>query len=463
MSPKKGEIVELRIEKVAYGGEGIGRLHGLVFFVRGGIPGDRVLAKVVRKKRTYAQARVTEILEASPDRITPPCPYSGYCGGCQWQNARYEAQLKYKKVLVEDSLSGIPSLRDTPIHGVIASPKQFGYRNKMEFSFSDRRWFLPGELPWENNQKHFALGLHIPGTFHKVLDVNSCLLQNEKGNELLREIKNYAKNSGIPAYGLKTHQGFWRFLALRHGAHSDEWMVNIITSELKLDILNPLAEVLSNRFPEVKTIVNNINSRKASIAVGEKEIVLVGQGTISDRIGPFFFQISANSFFQTNSPAAQKLYGKVADYAELNGAELVLDLYSGTGTIPVFLSGVAQGIIGMEIMADAVRDAEINCRKNCITNCRFVLGDIKDNLKNLKVKPDVLIIDPPRAGMHKDVLSGVMELGAEKVVYVSCHPMTMARDLAKMSEDYRVLEVQPVDMFPHTYHVEAVAKLRRKK
>jgi 23S rRNA (uracil1939-C5)-methyltransferase len=302
----------------------------------------------------------------------------------------------------------------------------------------------------------------VPGTFDKIIDVDACLLQQERGNEILAEVKRFAKESGLPPYGLKSHEGFWRFLTLRHSVYLDEWMVNLVTSEMRTEVLVPLAQRLTALFPNVKTVVNNITARKASIAVGEREVVLAGAGTIQDRIGASTFQISSNSFFQTNSLGAEKLYGKVVEFAELRGRETVLDLYSGTGTIPIFLASSARRVIGMEIVESAVLDARRNCQANGIENCEFILGDIRENLSLLKIQPEVMIIDPPRAGMHQDVLSRVLEIRAERIVYVSCNPATLARDLGQMQEHYHVDEIQPVDMFPHTYHIECVAKLSRK-
>ena len=448
---------------MAYGGQGVARLNGLVIFIKGAIPGDRISGLVIRKRKDYAEARMTELLEPSPDRVETPCPYSGYCGGCQLQHARYERQLGYKKEYIRDAMARIGSLPDILVHDVIPSEKQFAYRNKMEFSFSDRRWFLPEEMDKRETFTGFSLGLHVPGTFHKVIDIDACMLQQKRGNQILREVKKYVYECGVPVYGLKSHQGFWRFLTLRHSTHRDEWMVNLITSEEKRDVVEPLNEILCQKIDNIKTVVNNINTKKASIAVGEREIVLSGEGYIQDRIGPFSFQISANSFFQTNSLSAEKLYGKVFEYAELNGSEIVLDLYSGTGTIPIFISNHSKMVIGMEISESAVLDANRNCGDNGVHNCRFIHGDIRERLATLSAQPDVLIIDPPRAGMHKDVLSRVIGIAAEKIIYVSCNPSTMARDLGYMNQHYEVVEIQPVDMFPHTFHIEAVAKLIRRK
>jgi 23S rRNA (uracil1939-C5)-methyltransferase len=457
----KGDLVDLRIDQIAFGGSGVARHDGLVVFVRGAIPGDSVRAQVTKKKKDYAEARIVSLLEPSPDRVFAPCPYSGHCGGCQWQHVRYQRQLEYKKGHVQEALARIGNLSGVPIHDPISSDSVFGYRNKMEFSFASRLW-LPAE-DTDRKEGTLALGLHAPGTFYKVIDVEACLLIEEKGNEILRCVKKFAKESGLPAYDLKTHQGFWRFLTLRYSPSFKEWMVNIVTHEEKRTFLEAWAQNLRKTFPEVKTLVNNITARRASIAVGERERVLLGDGIITDRLGTYLFHISANSFFQTNSSGAFKLYQKVLEYAELTGRETVLDLYSGTGTIPVFLARSSKLVIGMEITASAVGDAERNCRSNGIENCSFILGDIRERLAGFRVKPDVLIIDPPRAGMHQEVLARAMELCAERIIYISCNPATLARDLGEMSRDYEASEIQPVDMFPHTYHIEVVAKLFRKK
>ena len=461
MSFRKGDTVDLLVDRIAYGGQGIARLDGLVFFVKGAIPGDRVKAQVVRKKKDYAEARMIGLLQPSLDRVDAPCPYSGYCGGCQWQHVRYERQLEYKKEHVQGAMARIGALSDVPVHDPIPSERTFAYRNKMEFSFAERRWLLPGEK--DRGEEILALGLHVPSTFHKVIDVEACLLQEERGNEILRQVKRYAKESRLAAYSLRSHQGFWRFLTLRYSTSSRQWMVNLITCDERRDIMEPLAQTLTRSFPDVKTVVNNLNTGKAAIAVGEREIVLSGDGTIADRLGPYIFRISSNSFFQTNSLGAVKLYQQVVKYAELKGSEIILDLYCGTGTIPIFLAKTSEQVIGMEIAPSALQDAEKNCRANDIGNCRFILGDIRQSLTTLRMKPDVVIIDPPRAGMHQEVLARAMELAAERIVYVSCNPTTLARDLGGMSRDYAVLEIQPVDMFPHTYHIEAVAKLLRRK
>lgn len=361
-----------------------------------------------------------------------------------------------------DALRHIGLIHGVTVHPTIPSPDLFHYRNKMEFSCSDKRWLLPEEMDQPNIDRTFALGLHVPGTFSKVLDTRICFLQPDLGNRILQVARDHMKSSGFPAYGLRSHEGFWRFLVLRHSRAYDHWMVNILTATENPDAVMPLADTLRAEFPDVVAVLNNITSRKSGVAIGEFEVTLSGGNTIKDRIDAFEFEISANSFFQTNTRGAAVLYDTVRRFAALDSRESVLDLYSGTGTIAIFLAGSAASVIGMEMVETAVLDAERNCRLNHISNCPFIKGDIRDALSGISETPDVMIIDPPRAGMHKDVLKQVLTLAPEKVVYVSCNPATLARDLGVMQELYTIHEVQPVDMFPHTYHIEAVARLSEK-
>lgn len=448
---------------MAFGGRGVSRLDGMAVFVKGAMPGERVLARIGKKKKSYAEASITGLLSSSPDRIEAPCPYFGYCGGCQWQDLRYERQIEYKRNFIRETLERVGSIRGLQVNPTVPSPKQYGYRNKMEFSFSDRPWYMPSDFNPGMEKKNLALGLHAPGTFYKIIDMAACLLQHDQGNQILRFVREFALNSRLPAYNLKGHHGFWRFLVLRRSEFTGEWLVNLVTSEENQPVIATLAENLTERFREVRTVVNQISAKKAAIAVGDKEVLAAGDGFLEDRLGPYLFQISAGSFFQTNSPGAENLYNKVMEYSELNGSETVLDLYSGTGTISIFLSGSARRVIGMEIVQSAVKDAELNCRRNNISNCSFITGDIRENLKRLSVQPDLLIIDPPRAGLHKDVLKSVMAMAVEKIIYVSCNPAALARDAGLLASDYELEEIQPVDMFPQTYHTEAVAKLTLKK
>jgi 23S rRNA (uracil1939-C5)-methyltransferase len=356
----------------------------------------------------------------------------------------------------------IGGVKGVTVHETIPSELLFGYRNKMEFSCSDRRWLLPGELGDPDIEKTFALGLHVPGTFDKIIDIDACMLHPPQGNLILDDVRRYMKSSGFPAYGIRSHEGFWRFLMLRHSVAYDQWLVNLITSEDSPEAVMPLAELLMARHDNVAGVVNNVSGKKASISLGDFEKPLVGESSLRERLGPFEFEISANSFFQTNTRGAEKLYETVSRFAELTGNESVVDLYCGTGTIAIWLSRQARSVMGLEIVESAVSDAEANCQRNNIDNCTFIAGDIRESISAVDHRPAVLVIDPPRVGMHKDVLKKVGMLAPKRIVYVSCNPATLARDLFELAGDYVIDEIQPVDMFPHTYHIEAVAKLTRR-
>ncbi len=462
MSIKKGQLIEVEITNMAFGGKGIAKIDGFAVFVDQAVAGDVVVARIIKKKKSYAEAKVYQVITPSPLRIKAKCCYSGFCGGCKWQFLDYQQQIHYKRQHVQESLEHIGSIKDIEVHETIPSSKIFGYRNKMEFSCSDRRWLLPDEMDQENSDRTFALGLHVPGTFYKVIDTAACLLQPDLGNHILEDVRQYIKSSDAAVYGLRSHVGFWRFVMLRHSFTYDQWMVNIITSSEDRDQVLPLAHRLTQKYPEIVSVVNNVTSRKAAIAMGEYEVNLAGKDHLKDTIDSCTFMISANSFFQTNTDGARVLYRQAKKYADLQGGETVLDLYSGTGAIAIFLSDSARQVIGIEQVESAVEDAGRNCQINGIGNCQFVQGDIGKCLPQIKEKPDVMVIDPPRVGMHKDVVKQVLEMAPARIVYVSCNPATLARDISMMKEKYRLLEVQPVDMFPHTYHIESVARLDRR-
>jgi 23S rRNA (uracil1939-C5)-methyltransferase len=462
MTVRKGDQIELDISHTGFGGKGIAKIDGFTIFVNQAVPGDRVLAAIVKKKKSHAEAKVREVLSPSPFRVEAPCLYSGFCGGCTWQFLRYDKQLEYKRLHVVEALRHIGGIEDVNVLPTLPSDAIFAYRNKMEFSCSDRRWVLPEQLDDDAVDRDFALGLHVPGTFDKVLDIDACLLQPDRGNEILGFVKAYMKTSGLPAYGLRSHEGFWRFLVVRHSLANDQWLVNIVTSAENRDVLMPLAADLMRTFPDIGAVVNNITARKSGVAVGEVEIPLAGRDHLEEHLGPYRFAVSANSFFQTNTRGAVKLYDKVKNFAALTGRERVLDLYSGTGTIPIWMADAAASVTGIEIVESAVVDARRNCEQNRISNCDFILGDMRAVLPEIKEKPDILIIDPPRTGMHPDVVKQVLALDVPRIVYVSCNPATLARDAGLMKDAYQVTRVQPVDMFPHTYHIESVACLEKR-
>jgi 23S rRNA (uracil1939-C5)-methyltransferase len=459
MKIKKGQQLELQVSNIAFGGKGLSKIDGFAVFVDQAVPTDRVVARITKKRKNFAEARVVEIREPSPDRVVAPCPYSGTCGGCTWQFLKYEKQLQFKQRHVSESIEHIGLVQGVPVQATIPSPLTFGYRNKMEFSCSDRRWLMAEEMDKEDIDKNFALGLHVPGTYHKVLDTKACLLQPDLGNKILEDVRKFIKNSCVPVYGLKSHEGFWRFLVLRHSRSYDQWMVNIVTAAEDRKAVLSLTEVLVEKYPSIVSVVNNITARRSGVAIGEYEIHLAGDTTLRENIGPFAFEISSNSFFQTNTRGAERLYEIVKAFVELTGSETVMDLYCGAGTIPVYLSDSAKKIIGMEISEGTVADAVRNCENNGIKNCQFISGDIRENLSRFSGEVDVMVIDPPRAGMHKDVIQKILDVSPERIVYVSCNPATLARDLGMMKVRYKIVEVQPVDMFPHTYHIESVTKL----
>ena len=461
MGIKKGQVIDGEIEDLAYGGRGLLRVDDMAVFVDQVAPLDQARIRIIRKRRNYAEAILVELLQPSPYRITPPCTYSGTCGGCKWQFLRYDKQLEYKQRQVTETLARIGQLENVKVRETIASDSIFHYRNKMEFTFSDRRWLMPEELGQPDVDVGMALGLHVPGTFFKVLDIRACLLQPNLGNAIIEQVREFVRVSSEPVYGLKSHLGFWRFLMLRHSLAADQWMVNFVTTTDKRRILAPLATQLMTSHPNIVSVVNNVTARNAAITVGESEFLLAGDGIIRDRIGTYEFDISANSFFQTNTAGAERLYATVRSFAGLTGGERVVDLYSGTGTIAICLSPEASEVIGIEIVESAVADAIENCRRNRISNCRFIQGDIAEELQQVATPVDVIIIDPPRVGMHKHVLRQVLDMAPVRIVYVSCNPATLARDLGLMKEIYRVEDVQPVDMFPHTYHIEVVVKLAK--
>lgn len=460
---RRGQDIELKIEKLSFGGAGLSRLDNYVIFVKNTVPGDHVKARVVKRKTSFAEAVLLEIVQPSHLRQNAPCPYFNWCGGCTWQNLSYKKQLEYKQQIVRESLEHLGGLGELSVQPVMGSDIYFGYRNKMEFSFSDRRWLLPQELNAEGLSRNFALGLHIPGTFDKILHIDRCFLQSEIANQILSFVSKYAQEHNLLPYGIRSHEGFLRFLVIRQSEFTGKLMVNMVTNYENTEQLQPLANEIVARFKEVAGVVNNINTRPAQIAVGEWEVCLAGVNFIQEKLGDFIFNISANSFFQTNTRQAGRLYQKVMEFAALSGDEVVWDLYAGTGTISLFLAQTAREVIGFELAESAVRDAEKNADEHGVTNTRFIGGDLLERLLHTEPKPDVLVTDPPRSGMNEKVVRVINELQPGRIVYVSCNPTTLARDLVIMQNFYDIEIVQPVDMFPQTYHIETVVKLRRKQ
>lgn len=469
---KKGEILELTIESLAYGGKGVAKVDDFVIFVKNAIPGQTVKAFIYKKRSGYAEARPVEVIKESPNYVVPLCEHFKYCGGCTFQQLHYDEQIEQKKQQVIDALQRLAGIDDVKIDKVIPSNNIYNYRNKMEFTFSNRRWILPDEP--KDAPQGFALGLHIPGRFDKILDINECHIQPKLGNEIINFVREKAIELKLKPYDQKTHIGFLRHLVLRFGVNTDEMMVNIVTSYENTDFLFPLVNDLVKKFPQITSVINNINTRKGDTAFGEYEIIMHGEPIITDKIGDLTFEISANSFFQTNTLQAEELYQAVMDGADLSGEEIVYDLYCGTGSISLFLAQKAKAVYGFEMIRSAVEDAERNALANSIDNAQFFHANLdtyfkgyvsfKNFTKKFKIsKPDVIVLDPPRAGMHEDFVRYLPKFGAKRIVYVSCNPTTQARDLKILfAKGYKLTKATMVDMFPHTPHIESVVVLENK-
>ena len=460
VSFKRGSIHRVTIEDIVFGGKGIAKVDDFVFFVENTIPGDVVDVKITKKKKSFAESYVVHYHSRGDGYISPQCSHFDYCGGCKWQNLTYEKQLAYKKKQVIDSIERIGHITNPPVQDTIPSPDIFAYRNKMEYSFSDNRWLTKEELGNPDIEKGFACGLHVPGAYNKIIDINTCHISDDMFNIILNEFKQFAKESGNPVYNIKSHEGVWRFLMIRRGVHKNEYMVNIVTSRSIKEDIEAFCKDFVKRYPQVTSIVNNLNRRKAQIAEGEEEIVIVGNSKIHESLGHFTFEISANSFFQTNTKQAEVMYDLVKKLSDFSGNETVFDMYSGTGTIPIYLADSVKQVYGFELVESSVNNARENIKKLGIKNVEFVCGYIKETMPKYKhLNPDILVIDPPRAGMHQDVVDLVLFMEAKSFVYVSCNPTTLARDLEWLSEKYEIETVYPLDMFPHTYHIETIVKL----
>jgi len=483
MQIKKGDIVELQIEKYAFEGKGIAKVSksellslksdepnekNYVVFVHGSYPGDTVKARLVKIKNSYAEAITLEVIIPSKERTDARCKFFGVCGGCKQQDLSYESQVKYKQQQVVEIFNKLGGFSDFEVEAIIPSENVFYYRNKMEFSFGDRRWLTKSELENEVKiDKDFALGLHIPRIYDKVLDVDECFLQSETSNKILNFTRKYFKERNTSIYSTKTHVGYLRNLVIKQSHKTNDLMVNLVTSEENDELINDYCNALLKEVPNVTTVINNISKKKAAVAIGDHEKVVYGSGFIYDQIGNYKFRISANSFFQTNTLQAEKLYQTALDFAELTGNEVVYDLYSGAGTIAIFVSEKSKQVFAFESVESSIKDAEVNAQLNNISNVQFFNADLYKSFlpiveENKIPNPDVIVIDPPRSGMHINTVNDVIKLSPQKIVYVSCNPATQARDIKLMVEEgYKLMKIKPVDMFPHTYHIENVALLRK--
>ncbi|MEO1023473.1 MAG: 23S rRNA (uracil(1939)-C(5))-methyltransferase RlmD [Bacteroidota bacterium] len=468
MGLKKGEEVTLKIEKAAFKGKGLGFVDGLAVFVPNTAPGDMVKARILNRKKNHRDAKLLELLEPSPHRITPKCMHASVCGGCSWQHLPYEQQLAFKTEQVRDHVQRIGGLTDVPVRDAIGCDSDFYYRNKMEYSVSNRRWLTDEEINRDTfvDDAGFAAGLHAPGRFDKILNLQECHLQTSESFEILDFLRDYCTQKGIEPFDHMQQTGYLRHVMIRNSYHTDDFMVNLVTFRDDAKIMQHLKNVLLTEFPFITTIINNVNDTKSPTSVGRIEHVVFGPGYIVDRIGEYEFKIHPNAFFQTNTAQAERLYSVARDYADLKQGDVVYDLYCGVGTLSLFMSSKAKSVLGIELVDVAVENARFNASQNNVENASFIKGDMREVFTMEMVQefgaPDVLITDPPRAGMHPDVVQRLCDLKVPRMVYVSCNSSTMARDLKELAEVYHITEVQPVDMFPQTYHIESVAKLRLK-
>lgn len=448
---RPGQIIELPVHGLGHSGEGVGRFQGLTVFVPGGAPGDTLSARVVEVKRNYARAQLVDVVAPSPHRVAAPCPVVGECGGCQLQHIAYEEQLRLKRQQVVDALERLGKLTGVTVHPTLGMGAPWQYRNKAQFPVGQRS----GKV---------VAGFFEPGS-HRIVDIEECAIQHPLGNQIMREVKDLAAQFGVPIYEERSHRGVLRHVLARTGRGTGEAMAVLVTNGPDLPSGKKIAQALMERIPGLVSVVQNINPEQTNVILGRKNRLLAGRETITDYIADLEFAISPVSFFQVNPEQTEVLYGKALEYAGLTGAETVFDVYCGIGTISLFLARRARAVIGIEIVPPAIEDARANAERNGIANARFVLGDAAVEMPRLAgegARAEVIVVDPPRKGCDEPVLQAMAQVGPERIVYVSCNPASLARDLGILAGlGYRTVEVQPVDMFPHTAHVECVARLIR--
>lgn len=453
---------DVLITDITEDGRGVARIDGQVIFVKDTVPGDIVAAKVYKKKRRFLEAELRELSKESPNRISPLCLHFGSCGGCKWQHLEYKNQLLFKEKQVKDALERLAGISSPYISGIIGSEEIFEYRNKLEFTFSNREWLSQAQVADKSYLAKPALGFHVPGQFDKVLNIEQCHLQNLLQNRIRNRVKETALKNNIPFFNIKTHEGFLRNVVFRSSL-SHEWMLILIVYENKPELVELLLNDLVKNFPELKSVYYIVNEKKNDNYSDLNPILFFGDAYINEEFDGLKFRIGPKTFFQTNSKQAHKLYSITSEFADLNGHENVFDLYTGTGTIALYIARRANFVTGIEYVPESIEAAKENALANNISNTAFYAGDMKEVFKEeifeKHGKPDVIITDPPRSGMHEEVVRKILLSGAKRIVYVSCNPSTQARDLKIMNDKYIFIKAQPVDMFPHTSHVENVALL----
>ena len=453
-------IENVEIVDVAAEGKSIAKIDDMVVFIPYGAPGDIVDIKLDKKKKSFAEAHIERMVRPSEIRIEPFCEHFGVCGGCKWQHLPYDFQLKFKRRQVVDALQRIAKVEIPEIPTTIGSDNTTCYRNKLEYTFSNKSWLTFEQMKsGEEFPDRNAVGFHIPGAFDKVLNINKCWLQDNISNEIRLFIRDYALSKGYTFYDLKNQQGLMRTIMVRI-ASTCEIMLIVVFGEDNPEAVNDVMEAIKEKFPQITSLLYVINL-KVNDTIGDQEVITYsGKPYIEEEMEGLKFRIGPKSFYQTNSHQAYKLYSKTREFAHLTGNELVYDLYTGTGTIANFVARQCRKVVGVEYVPEAIDDARLNSQVNGIDNTLFYAGDMKDILTDSFVAehgvPDVMIIDPPRAGMHEDVVKVILNAAPKRIVYVSCNPATQARDVALLDCKYKITDIQPVDMFPHTHHVENI-------
>lgn len=455
------------IVDVAAEGNALARVDDKVVFIPFGAPGDIADVKIDKSRKSYSEGHIERIVKPSSLRVDPRCSHFGTCGGCRWQHLPYSFQLQCKQRQVKDALERIAKVELPEISDILGSDEIWAYRNKMEYTFSNKKWLTFDQLrSGEEFPDRDAAGFHIPGAFDKVLDIECCHLQDDFGNRIRLFIKNYGKEKGLPFYDLREQKGLLRTLMVRIASTGQIMIVMVFGQDDSAAIRN-LLEAVADEFPEITSLQYVVNTKLNDTIADQNVVVYKGAPYIEEEMEGLRFRVGPKSFYQTNSKQAYKLYKVAREFAGLTGTELVYDLYTGTGTIANFVARNAVKVIGIEYVDDAISDARINSEANGITNTEFFAGDMKDVLTDSFIeqhgRPQVMIVDPPRAGMHGDVVNVILNAAPQRIVYVSCNPATQARDLALLDGAYKVTAVQPVDMFPHTHHVENVVRLERRE
>lgn len=469
MSDRINDVpLRLKIDSLGFEGVAVGRIDGIVHFVKGALPGETVDIRITRKKKNYKLAKVINILDRATERIDPLCEYFGTCGGCSWQHLAYDSQLRWKKSHVEEALVRIGKIQIGELFDTLPSPSPFNYRNKMEFSFSHQRWITEEEIasgkPLED--KFFGLGLHIPERFDKVLDINHCDIQHEYGNLILNYVRDAAKTNELTGYNFLNHTGFLRNLIIRRSELQDKFLVVLVTNQAnedsEIEFINRMAEEIRQKFDKISGFVHAVNISKNSATIDGWKL-MSGSEILEEEVLGVRYEISPFSFFQTNSLQLNPFISKILEFAGLDQSMTVWDLYCGTGSITLPAAKQSNVIYGFEMVESSINDANRNKEYNKIENANFKALDLhaKDITETLRQypTPDTIIVDPPRNGMHKNLIDVLININPKKIIYVSCNPTTQARDLNMLKEYYKIARVQPVDIFPQTFHVESIAEL----